>query len=399
MKLRFMVNGQEFKINEHSIAKDIIKFWNLQEKDFRERERLINPEFSNWIVNQKKTRILIWNGEKFSYNITRYLDKKTGKKITYHPNENIRKNGLKRYYFEQVLEAYKTHNLRRRNDNQNEAKKSMIPYDVLGYWIKSKTIDFEASLNEINIDKNQEKFCQIEMDDAYIKMSENHHKNEIMIRMLGLHTKLKNKLLVFQFNHVNQDKENAQSKLENLTKITLEIKQKIYSDLPLNLSGDGAKIITNFATKIKAQRHFDKYHFMAEVFKNLGYSKTINKINKLNYEPYIGNPFMIFRNLWKAKRYGEIGDFLEQCLEILEIAKAKKETKKSLKRLIKLWKNNQKSIIKSYENNEYFGGNAETFIGHYLKQNIKIKFANLSFETIKRRILFTIPNDVNVIFC
>ena len=222
MKLRFMVNGQEFKINEHSIAKDIIMFWNLQEKDFRERERLINPEFSSWIVNQKKTRILIWNGEKFSYNITRYLDKKTGKKITYHPNENIRKNGLKRYYFEQVLEAYKIHNLRRRNRNQNEAKKSMIPYDVLGYWIKSKTIDFEASLNEINIDKNQEKFCQIEMDDAYIKMSENHHKNEMMIRMVGLHTKLKNKLLVFQFNHVNQDKENAQRKLENLTKITLK---------------------------------------------------------------------------------------------------------------------------------------------------------------------------------
>lgn len=79
--------------------------------------------------------------------------------------------------------------------------------------------------------------------------------------------------------------------------------------------------------------------------------------------------------------------------------KLKKRLKKSLKRLIKLWKNNQKSIIKSYENNEYFGGNAETFIGHYLKQNIKIKFANLSFEIIKRRILFTIPNDVNVIFC
>ena len=57
MKLTFMVNGQEFKINEHSIAKDIIMFWNLQEKDFRERERLINPEFSSWIVNQKKTRI------------------------------------------------------------------------------------------------------------------------------------------------------------------------------------------------------------------------------------------------------------------------------------------------------------------------------------------------------
>ena len=63
-----------------------------------------------------------------------------------------------------------------------------------------------------------------------------------------------------------------------------------------------------------------------------------------------------------------------------------------------MWKYNKNSIINSLENENYLGGNAETFIGHYVKKSLKKPFALFSLEGIKHKILCEVPNNINVIF-
>ncbi len=69
-----------------------------------------------------------------------------------------------------------------------------------------------------------------------------------------------------------------------------------------------------------------------------------------------------------------------------------------IKSLIKLWKNNKNYLINSYENANYYGGNAETFIGHYLKKYTKTAFSRHNIDYLKLKILLNIPQNLNVVF-
>ena len=54
--------------------------------------------------------------------------------------------------------------------------------------------------------------------------------------------------------------------------------------------------------------------------------------------------------------------------------------------------------MNSYENPNYFGGNAETFIGHYLKKYTKNAFSRQNIDNLIIKILFNIPQNINMFF-
>nr|WP_307917793.1 hypothetical protein [Mycoplasmopsis bovis] len=49
---------------------------------------------------------------------------------------------------------------------------------------------------------------------------------------------------------------------------------KLYANLQIIVSGDGAKVITTLATSLNCTRFFDKYHFIRELFKIFGFNET-----------------------------------------------------------------------------------------------------------------------------
>ena len=89
----------------------------------------------------------------------------------------------------------------------------------------------------------------------------------------------------------------------------------------------GARIITKFSEQINAIRYYDKFHFHKILF---------------------DNTFFNFYDFWIIKKYKDFENKLH-----------------------------------SYENANYYGGNAETFIGHYLKKYTKTAFSRHNIDYLK----------------
>ena len=96
MKINLFIEG----ISEKDILSAghmIVTKLNEEEDIFRTKIRLENDEYKDWIVSEKRSKAIIINGEKFSINLTQYLDKTTNKKFTYYHNEILKIMGKKRY--------------------------------------------------------------------------------------------------------------------------------------------------------------------------------------------------------------------------------------------------------------------------------------------------------------
>lgn len=395
MEIDFYING----VSEKSILSSgqlIVEKLNIEEEIFRTKTRFENNQYSHWIVFERKHKTLIINGEKLTINITRYLDKKTNKKFIFYHNEILKIMGKKRYWLSDVLTAIKTQNLRRRNPNQNEALKPKIPYDIYYYYLKKKYITFLVKNTKFLPSKND--VIQLENDDAYINLN----KGKFMVRMVGFHSgylnqnnhMLLNKTIILQFNKSQKVYQN----IDILATKTSEILNNFYHAKTINLSGDGARIITKFSEQINAIRYYDKFHFHKILFDVFGYSKKKNKDNKRIFDNTFGNQFSQFLWFLNNKKYEDFENKLHENLIYLRENKLSAIKIVEIKSLIKLWKNNKNYLINSYENVNYYGGNAETFIGHYLKKYTKTAFSRHNIDYLKLKILLNIPQNLNVVF-
>lgn len=395
MKINLFIEGISEK-DILSTGQIIATKLNEEEDIFRTKIRLENDEYKDWIVSEKRIKTIIINGEKFSINLTQYLDKTTNKKFTYYHNEILKIMGKKRYWLSDVLAAIKTQNLRRRNPLENEALKSKIPYDIYYYYLKIKYITFMLQYDKFLLSKNQT--IQIENDDAFIHLNTGKYR----VRMVGIHSgynnekdhKLLNKTIIFQFNKNPLIHEN----IENLTIKTKEIIDKFYAPKTINLSGDGARCITKFSEEINAIRHYDKFHFHKILFNCFGYTIKKNKENKKLFDTNFGNQFPLFLHFLTNKKYEKFENLLLKNIEFLKKNKLSKSKILEIKALLKLWKYNKIYLINSYENSNYFGGNAETFIGHYLKKYTKNSFSRQNINNLMIKILLNIPKKINVFF-
>ncbi|WP_042467162.1 hypothetical protein [Ureaplasma parvum] len=116
-----------------------------------------------------------------------------------------------------------------------------------------------------------------------------------MVRMVGFHSgylnqnnhMLLNKTIILQFNKSQKIYQN----IDILTTKTNEILNNFYHAKTINLSGDGARIITKFSKQINAIRYCDKFHFHKILFDIFGYSKKKNKDNKRIFDNTFGNQF------------------------------------------------------------------------------------------------------------
>ena len=350
MKINLFIEG----ISEKDILSTgdmIATKLNEEEIIFRTKIRLENDEYKDWIVSEKRIKTIIINGEKFSINLTQYLDKKTNRKFTYYHNEILKIMGKKRYWLSDVLAAIKTQNLRRRNSLENEALKSKIPYDIYYYYLKIKYITFMLQYDEFLLAKNQT--IQIENDDAFIDLNTGKYR----VRMVGIHSgynnekdhKLLNKTIIFQFDKNPLIYEN----IENLTIKTKEIINKFYDFKTINLSGDGARCITKFSEEINAIRHYDKFHFHKILFSCFGYTRKKNKENKKLFDTNFGNQFPLFLHFLTNKKYEKFENLLLKNIEFLKKNKLSKSKILEIKAVLKLWKYNKIYLINSYENTNY----------------------------------------------
>ncbi|WP_373440589.1 Mbov_0401 family ICE element transposase-like protein [Metamycoplasma equirhinis] len=395
MTTDLFVNGVSEK-DILSTGQMIIEKLNDEEEIFRTKTRLENEEYKDWIVSDRRIKTIIIDGEIYTINLTQYLDKKTGKKFTYYHNEILKLMGKKRYWLGSVLVAIKSQNLRRRNKEQNEALKSKIPYDIYHYYLKIKYITFMVQYDKFLIQKYQT--IQIENDDAFIHLNNGKYR----VRMVGIHNgyqdknnhKLLNKTIIFQFDKNALTYQN----MDFLTNKTKEIIDKFYTYKNINLSGDGARCITKFSQNIKAIRHYDKFHFHKILFNCFGYSKNKNRQNKNIFGGEFGNQFPLFLWFLQNKKYDEFENLLRKNIDFLKKNKISKLKIWEIKSLLRLWKNNKNYLINTYENANYFGGNAETFIGHYLKKYTKNAFSRQNINLLKLKILLNIPKNINVIF-
>ena len=372
---------------------------NQHEENFRTKLRFENEKFKNWIVWDRKTRFFYFNEEKFYYWITCYKDKLTNKKITFYHHKILEIMGKKNYLYFEVAKAFNELNYCRRNKNLNDINKCKIPSDVIHYWIKTKYLNTEFS--KCNIDKNND-FLQLEFDDTFHKLQSNNQKHKAMFRMLGMHTNKDSSNIKTIFLQVSNSENSTIPIKDKYDKLVNETNNFLatFSNLKtINLSGDGARIIDKFGKDINVnKRHYDLYHFLKICSDNLNFSSRKNKINKLIYDDTFGNPYKILKKILAQKLYHKIPIFLKQCYSHLKEINASKTKIHALKQLINLWKYNKNSIINSLENENYLGGNAETFIGHYVKKSLKKPFALFSLEGIKHKILCEVPNNINVIF-
>lgn len=96
MKINLFIEGiseKDILSTGHMIATKL----NEEEVIFRTKIRFENCEYKDWIISEKRSKTIIINGEKFSINLTQYLDKTTNKKFTYYHNEILKIMGKKRY--------------------------------------------------------------------------------------------------------------------------------------------------------------------------------------------------------------------------------------------------------------------------------------------------------------
>lgn len=395
MKTELYVNG----VSEKDILSSgqlIVNKLNSDEEWFRTKIRLENPEYKDWIVSEKRTKTVIIDGETFTINLTQYLDKKTNKKFTYYHNEILKMMGKKRYWLSNVLSAIKTQNLRRRSKQQNESLKCKIPYDIYYYYLKIQYINLIPEYNNFLNEKH--KIIQLENDDAYIHLNNGKYR----VRMIGIHNGYKdlynrnllNKTIIFQFDKSTLTYQN----MDILTTKTKQIIDDFYNYEDMNLSGDGAKCISKFSQDMQAIRHYDKFHFHKILFNCFGYCKKKNKENKKIFEDNFGNQFPLFLNFLHNQKYDEFENLLKENIIFLKKNKLSNLKISEIKSILRLWKNNKISLKNTYENDDYFGGNAETFIGHYLKKYTKNAFSRQNINYLKIKILLNIPKNINVIF-
>ena len=91
MKVNLFIEGISEK-DILSTGQIIATKLNEEEVIFRTKIRFENCEYKDWIVSEKRSKTIIINGEKFSINLTQYLDKTTNKKFTYYHNEILKKD-------------------------------------------------------------------------------------------------------------------------------------------------------------------------------------------------------------------------------------------------------------------------------------------------------------------
>lgn len=398
MESKTYINGIDIETLE-TYGDILVREFNYAEEEFRTRIRFNIEKYKHWVVWERRRRFFYYEGKKYYYNITCYRDKITNKKITYYHHKILRIIGKKNYLYEKVAKAYNETNWRRRSKNLNDIQSKKIPYDVIKYWLKMGYLKTTFYNTEIPETAN---ILQVEFDDTFCKTQIDKSCSNLMIRMVGVHTKpeISNvKTLFLQMNLSRLSKEAREEKYEILNCGVVHFINSFTNLEELNLSGDGAKIIDKFFKDIRANwRYYDLYHFLKICSDNLNFSSRRNICNKRFYKKYFGNPYQILKDFLNRKLYDKVEPFLQKCLSHLRSIKAPIGNIRSLKQLIKLWKNNKTSIINSLDNENYLGGNAETFIGHYIKKSLKKPFATYSMETLKHLILCSVPRNVNVIF-
>lgn len=134
------------------------------------------------------------------------------------------------------------------------------------------------------------------------------------------------------------------------------------------------------------------------MFNYFGYTSKKNKENKKLFDTNFGNQFPLFLHFLTNKKYEKFENLLLKNIEFLKKNKLSKSKILEIKALLKLWKYNKNYLINTYENSNYFGGNAETFIGHYLKKYTKNSFSRQNINNLMIKILLNIPKKINVFF-
>ena len=388
----------------YDIVEDMIKKSNEEAKKFCYVTRLENKKYSNWNIERKITRKLFHNNKTYEYILYMYYDKETKKRFTYYHNEFTKSLRNKNYLLNEILANGITRNLIRNKHINNIANNYKIPYYIWYYWREKFDWNFTMKNHNFFIDKTI-KNVQLDIDDAYKKIRTKNGVETVRFRMVTFSTfdpknlsKIANKTSVIQCSEISNLSLEKQHVLDIklLDKIN-EIKDNYYNNLNVLVSGDGAKNITQIATKIGAKRHYDLFHFLKIAFENFGYSSRKNRINKDIYGDIIGNPFTIFRTILLSKKYDEIDDFIVQCQDILKMKKASKTKVWQLINIRKLWKLNKEFIINSIEKNGYNSGNAETFVGHDLKRFGNKKFGIFSLKSLTLELFFNKNLENNLI--
>ncbi|MCV3754344.1 hypothetical protein [Ureaplasma zalophigenitalium] len=272
----------------------------------------------------------------------------------------------KRYHPDMVIQQIKSWNLSRRNKLQpNSVYK--LPYDVYYYYLKINYINsFYRKACEIAY--KQGMYTQIEADDCYIKTQENHTFFKTAIRVIGIHNGYKNitknnlnlvnKTIILHIKKLPNYLHYQQNSNEILDKKIMEVLTKMYCKDQANVSGDGGLFISKLAKKLNTKRSYDKFHLMRMAYNALVWKTKNHHDLKKFFKENIGDIFCIFKGFLDQKNYEKILPFINQIIELLDQINGPIAIKNACFLLKKHRGKYEKSIINTFENTDYYGGNA-----------------------------------------
>lgn len=382
---------------KNKMSKTSADNWNAQAEVFKNsEERKIK-----YNVERKIERdIFIW-GETVRIIYYMYKDKTTGKRLVIYPSEGLADNGRNKYYKECVEKCVENNIYASKGDNS----KLLIPYHV--YYYHREQLKKEV-LNNLTLKdyKNLEyKTIQIDIDDAYIRVSFKGRKIKVRVRMATIHTLLsgssvkaiENKTSIMQFLPLASEFKNFNSEEDFENKIRESLNSLYKENCEIIVSGDGAKFITTIADNLKATRVYDPFHFKANMFKAFGYSKKINVSNKRFFKDY-KDVYRVLDNLFSKGLIYEFEKELDSVLEWITKQEKNKTVYANAKKFKKYYKENREYIWNSVLVKNYFGGCAETVVGHDLKRFCSKKFATFSLKTIQLSIAKNMETKANLFF-
>ncbi|MBZ4226983.1 Mbov_0401 family ICE element transposase-like protein [Mycoplasma tauri] len=363
-------------------------------KDSVERKKL-------YYIEKKVNRKIIIRGVEYSYFLFMYKCKKTGKRFVYYHDDLLLKMKRKKYYFDDVNRCLNDGLYERNYKKIDYQKTNKIPYYIYHYYFKKMRCEIIKNSMKIKVHNDIKIPVQIDIDDAYFFVQEKGEKNKIRARVALVHRsvkekhKIENKTVIMQLSNTSK-KRNELSQNRNFIETINNVLREHYHCSSTYISGDGAIFIDKINSKINGKRVLDKFHFFRFMYEVFGYSKTKNVLNKRIFSS-IGNPFYCLKELFNKGEFDAFIEYIDKLIVWIKNEKNRVSKWLEIQKFKKFYLKNRQKIENIIVLKDYFGGCAETIIGHNLKRIISKKYALYNLDTIKFLIQKAHENESNLI--